>query len=109
MIPYASITDDIILHPDCPLPKKGAKDVINLLKARELSCIIEVVVQISPERYRVTFDHARQWHAFPIQDFFIHGKPVEFKSVSRSSGFISPDCVMASLMKPLPQLWHHTV
>ena len=82
MIPYASRTVDIILHPDCPLPKKGAKDVINLLKNRELSGTIEAVVQISPERYRLTFNHARQMQAFSNQDFFIHGKPLEFKSVS---------------------------
>lgn len=82
MIPYASRTVDIILHPDCPLPKRGAKDVINLLKTRELSGSIEAVVQISPERYRLTFHHARQMLAFSNQDFFVHGKPVEFKSVS---------------------------
>ena len=82
MIPYASRTVDIILHPDCPLPKKGAKDVINLLKLRELLSTIEAVVQISPERYRLTFNHARQMQAFSNQDFFIHGKPVEFRSVS---------------------------
>lgn len=82
MIPYASRTVDIILHPDCPLPKRGAKDVINLLKTRELSGSIEAVVQISPERYRLTFNHARQMHVFSNQDFFVHGKPVEFKSVS---------------------------
>ena len=82
MIPYASRTVDIILHPDCPLPKKGAKDVINLLKTRELSSNIEAVVQISPERYRLTFKHARQMLAFSNQDFLIHGKPVEFQSVS---------------------------
>ena len=82
MIPYASRTVDIILHPDCPLPKKGAKDVINLMKTRELSCNIEAVVQISPERYRITFNNARQMNAFSTQDLFIHGKPVEFRSVS---------------------------
>ena len=82
MIPYASRTVDIILHPDCPLPKKGAKDVINLLKARELSCLVEAVVQMAPERYRLTFNHARQMHAFSNQDFSIHGKPVEFRTVS---------------------------
>ena len=82
MIPYASRTVDIILHPDCPLPKKGAKDVINLLKTRDLSCVVEAVVQLSPERYRLTFHHARQMHAFSNQDFLVHGKPVEFKSVS---------------------------
>ena len=82
MIPYASRTVDIVLHPDCPLPKKGAKDVINLLKARELSSAIEAVVQLSAERYRLTFNHARQMQAFSTQDFFIHGKPVEFRSVS---------------------------
>ena len=82
MIPYASRTVDVILHPDCPLPKKGAKDVINLLKVRELSSVIEAVVQISPERYRFTFNNARQMQAFSNQDFFVHGKPVEFRSVS---------------------------
>ena len=82
MIPYASRTVDIILHPDCPLPKKGAKDVINLLKLRELSSDVEAVVQLSPERYRLTFHHARQMNAFANQDFYIHGKPVEFRSVS---------------------------
>ena len=82
MIPYASRTVDIILHPDCPLPKKGAKDVINLLKIRELSSVVEAVVQISPERYRLTFHHARQMQAFSNQDFSVHGKPVEFRSVS---------------------------
>ena len=82
MIPYASRTVDIILHPDCPLPKKGAKDVINLLKAREMTGVVEAVVQLSPERYRLTFNHARQMHSFSNQDLLIHGKPVEFKSVS---------------------------
>lgn len=82
MIPYASRTVDIILHPDCPIPKKGVKDVLNLLKARELSSIVEAVVQISIERYRITFNHTKQMQAFCNQDFFIHGKPVEFKSVS---------------------------
>ena len=82
MILYTSRTMDIILHLDCPLPKKGAKDVINFQKARELTCVVEAVVQLSPERYRLTFNHARQMHAFSNQDFFIHGKPVEFKSVS---------------------------
>ena len=82
MIPYASRTVDIILHPDCPLPKKGAKDVINLLKLRKLSGAVEAVVQLAPERYRLTFNHARQMHAFSNQDLLIHGKPVEFKSVS---------------------------
>ena len=82
MIPYASRTVDIVLHPDCPLPKKGAKDLINLLKNRELSDIVEAVVQLSPERYRITFHNARQMNAFSNQDFLIHGKPVEFRSVS---------------------------
>ena len=82
MIPYASRTVDIILHHDCPLPKKVARDVINLLKSRELSSFVEAVVQISPERYRLTFHNARQMQAFSNQDFLVHGKPVEFRSVS---------------------------
>ena len=82
MIPYSSRTVDIILHPDCPLPKRGAKDVIDLLQARDLSTVVEAVVQIAPERYRITFNNARQMNAFSHQDFSIMGLPVEFRSVS---------------------------
>ena len=56
--------------------------MINLLKSRELSSTVEAVVQISPERYRLTFNNAGQMQAFSNQDFFVHGKPVEFRSVS---------------------------
>lgn len=82
MIPYASSTVDIILHADCPIPKKGDKDGINLLKARVLNWVVEAVVQISPECYRLTSNQARQMHAFSNQNFFVHGKPVDFKSIS---------------------------
>ena len=37
---------------------------------------------MSPERYRFTFKNARQMQAFSNQDFLVHGKPVEFRSVS---------------------------
>ena len=56
--------------------------MINLLKTRDLSSTVEAVVQISAERYRLTFNNARQMQAFSNQDFLVHGKPVEFRSVS---------------------------
>ncbi|XP_046863341.1 transcription initiation factor TFIID subunit 11-like [Xenia sp. Carnegie-2017] len=38
-----------------------------------LSSDVEAVVKISPERHRITFNHALQMHAFSNQDFLVHG------------------------------------
>ncbi len=84
MIPFLNRSTNIVFSPQLEACDVNVPEVIDEFQSQfeDFNSVFEVVVLLSPGRYRVTCKSSRKLEVFESTGFLVRGTPVDFKPLS---------------------------